>query len=44
MSPPSSRMATPKSLQSVTTTEPDMRLSASPISPVIATSRCRTTS
>ncbi len=44
LSPPSSKIAVPKSLQSVTTTEPDMRLSASPISSVIAVRRCLTTS
>ena len=43
-SPTSSMMAASKSLQSVTTTEPDMRLSASPISSVMEVRRCRMTS
>jgi hypothetical protein len=37
-------MAAQKSLQSVTTTEPDMRFNASPMSSVIADSRWRMTS
>jgi len=43
-SPSSSQMEKLKSLDSVTTCEPDIRRSVSPISWVIAHSRCRMTS